>query len=121
MIFMLMFGILVISHELGHFLIGKKSGIRVKEFCIGMGPVLCKIHKGDTDYSIRMLPFGGACVFDGEDGVEAENGVEDPHLFQSVSVAVNRWINCLRLIIEQVLVFVYRSVFQHIDGFVKFR
>ena len=86
MIFMLMFGILVISHELRHFLIGKKSGIRVKEFCIGMGPVLCKIHKGDTDYSIRMLPFGGACVFDGEDGVEAENGVEDPHLFQSVSV-----------------------------------
>lgn len=86
LIFLLMFGVLVISHEMGHFLIGKKSGIRVKEFTVGMGPVLFKTEKGETTYSIRLLPFGGACIFDGEDGVEAADGVVDEHLFQSVPV-----------------------------------
>lgn len=45
----------------------KISGIRVNEFSIGMGPLLCKFQKGDTQYSIRLLPIGGYCAMEGED------------------------------------------------------
>lgn len=75
-LFFLIFGILVISHEFGHFIIGKKSGIRVNEFSVGMGPVLFHFQKGETKYTLRLLPFGGACIFDGEDGTE-ESQPED--------------------------------------------
>lgn len=85
-LFLIMFGVLVISHEFGHFLIGTKSGIRVKEFTVGMGPVLVKKKKGETDFSLRLLPFGGACIFDGDDGVASEAGDNDEHLFQNVPV-----------------------------------
>ena len=71
-LFFLIFGILVISHEFGHFIIGKKCGIRVNEFAVGMGPVLFHFQKGETKYTLRLLPFGGACMFDGEDGSESD-------------------------------------------------
>lgn len=67
-VFVIVFGVVVISHELGHFIIAKMNGIRVVEFAVGMGPELVKFTKGDTRYVLRLLPFGGACVFDGEDG-----------------------------------------------------
>ena len=51
-VFILVFSIVVISHELGHFLIAKLNGIRVLEFAIGMGPVLLKFTKGETRYEI---------------------------------------------------------------------
>ena len=55
----LVFGILVFIHELGHFLFAKLSGITVNEFAIGMGPALFKKEYKGTLYSIRLLPFGG--------------------------------------------------------------
>lgn len=66
--FIIIFGVIVIAHELGHFLLAKKNGIKVNEFAIGMGPALFKKKMGDTVYAIRLLPIGGACVFEGEDG-----------------------------------------------------
>lgn len=71
-LFLIIFGVVVISHELGHFLIGRKNGIRVVEFAIGMGPTLFSFEKGGTKYSLKLLPIGGACMFDGEDGVESK-------------------------------------------------
>lgn len=68
LLFFLIFGIVVISHEFGHYLIGRKNGIRVVEFSVGMGPVLFHYVKNGTRYSLRLLPIGGACMFDGEDG-----------------------------------------------------
>lgn len=62
----LIFGIIIIVHELGHFLIAKKNGIQVDEFCIGLGPTIVGKQVGDTFYSIKLLPFGGACMM-GED------------------------------------------------------
>lgn len=56
--------VIVISHEFGHLLIAKMNGIDVKEFTIGFGPKLFGINKGGTLYCVRMIPFGGACVFD---------------------------------------------------------
>ena len=70
----LIFGLIVIFHELGHFLLAKKNGIRVNEFAIGMGPKLCGFKKGETEYVIRLLPFGGACMMAGEDEDNDEEG-----------------------------------------------
>ena len=74
--FVLVFGIVVIAHELGHFLIAKLNGIRVVEFAIGMGPVVKAFTAGDTRYVLRLLPIGGACMFEGEDGVYSNAGQE---------------------------------------------
>lgn len=67
-LFLIIFGIVVISHEFGHYLIGRRNGIRVLEFSVGMGPTLFAFEKGGTKYSVKLLPLGGACMFDGEDG-----------------------------------------------------
>lgn len=62
----LIFSFIVIFHEMGHFLIAKKNGIDVEEFCLGMGPLLfSKEYKG-TRYCLRAFPIGGACMM-GED------------------------------------------------------
>ncbi len=65
--FIVIFSIVVTSHEFGHFIVAKANGIRVKEFLVGLGPVLFKWKKGDTTYKICLLPLGGACVYDGMD------------------------------------------------------
>ena len=59
-------GLLILVHEFGHFIVAKKSGICVQEFSLGMGPKLVSSLKGDTEYSIRALPFGGFCRMEGE-------------------------------------------------------
>lgn len=63
----LIFSAVILFHELGHFLLAKKSGIRVNEFCLGLGPTLFGVTKGETKYSIKLFPFGGACMMEGED------------------------------------------------------
>ena len=63
----LIFGVLIAVHELGHFLAAKACGVRVNEFAIGMGPALLKKTKGDTQYSLRLLPIGGFCAMEGEE------------------------------------------------------
>ncbi|MCR5256049.1 MAG: RIP metalloprotease RseP [Acetatifactor sp.] len=73
-LFILIFGIVVISHEFGHFLIAKANGIHVVEFSVGMGPDIVSFKKGDTKYSIKWLPIGGACTFEGEDGLNEKEG-----------------------------------------------
>ena len=62
----LVFGVLIAVHELGHFLAAKLSGVQVNEFSIGMGPCLWKRQKGETQYSLRLLPIGGFCAMEGE-------------------------------------------------------
>lgn len=73
-LFIIIFCVVVVSHELGHFLLAKKNGIHVVEFFIGMGPSLLSFTRGDTKYSLKLFPIGGACVFEGEDGLEKEKG-----------------------------------------------
>ena len=63
----LMFGVLIAVHEFGHFITAKLFGIRVNEFSIGMGPALLKKEKGETLYSLRLLPIGGYGAMEGED------------------------------------------------------
>lgn len=65
----LIFSIIVTIHELGHFLLAKKNGIRVSEFSIGMGPSLISKKVGETVYAIKLFPIGGSCMM-GEDEVD---------------------------------------------------
>lgn len=63
-----MFGIIIFAHEGGHLLCAKACHIYVEEFAVGMGPKLFSFRKGDTTYSLRLLPIGGYCKMPGEDG-----------------------------------------------------
>ncbi len=64
----LLFGLLIVIHELGHYLAARWAGIRILEFSIGMGPTIYKKEKDGTQYSLRLLPIGGFVKMDGEDG-----------------------------------------------------
>ncbi len=68
----LIFGILVATHELGHFASAKLLGVRVNEFAVGMGPALLKRQRGETLYSLRALPIGGFCALEGDDEESAD-------------------------------------------------
>lgn len=63
----LLFILLILIHEFGHFIAAKLLGVRVNEFAIGMGPKLIKWGKGETKYSINAFPIGGYCAMEGED------------------------------------------------------
>lgn len=63
----LVFGIIIFIHELGHFIAAKASGIKVHEFALGMGPTLFGFVKGDTKYALRLFPIGGFVSMEGED------------------------------------------------------
>ncbi|MGE4352801.1 MAG: RIP metalloprotease [Oscillospiraceae bacterium] len=76
----LIFGVLIAVHELGHFMAAKACGVRVNEFAIGMGPAIWKKQRGETLYALRVLPIGGYCAMEGED---EDSG--DPRSFQSQS------------------------------------
>lgn len=74
----LIFSVIIIFHELGHFLVAKKCDVKVNEFCLGLGPTLFSVQKGETTYSLKLLPFGGACMMEGEDG-ESSDGRAFPN------------------------------------------
>lgn len=69
--FILILSVIVISHEFGHFLLARVNGIHVVEFAVGMGPSLFHFDKKGTRFSLRLLPLGGACIFEGEDGLNS--------------------------------------------------
>lgn len=74
--FIIIFGSIVFFHELGHFIFAKKAGIMVREFAIGMGPKIFAMTKGETLYTLRLLPIGGYVRMAGEDldSVELQPG-----------------------------------------------
>ena len=63
----LFFGLIIMLHELGHFLFAKLFKVQVNEFSMGMGPTLFKFKKGETKYSLRLFPIGGFVSMEGED------------------------------------------------------
>ena len=70
----LMLGIVIFVHELGHFLLAKKNGITVIEFAIGMGPKITSFVRGGTRYSLKLFPIGGYCMMLGEDEIVEDEG-----------------------------------------------
>lgn len=84
----LVFCFIILLHEFGHFIAAKLCGIYVKEFALGMGPVILRKKGKETEYVIRALPIGGSCSFDGEDGGYTEEDTEEvnPRAFNSKPV-----------------------------------
>jgi len=82
--FLIVIGILVFVHELGHFVMAKRAGVRVEKFSLGMGPKLFGIKKGDTEYVISAFPLGGYVKMAGENPDEEPTGAADE--FQSKTV-----------------------------------
>ena len=72
--------VLVIPHEWGHMTVARWCGVKIKEFSVGMGPLIFKKQKGDTQYSVRLLPLGGYCAMEGE-----EEAVDSPTSYSSKS------------------------------------
>lgn len=84
---LLIFGLLIFFHELGHFLLAKRGGIGVTSFSIGMGPAIWKKQVGETEYALRILPFGGSCAMVGEDEEsDAENAFNKKGVWTRISV-----------------------------------
>jgi len=79
-IFILILGFLVFVHEFGHFILAKKLGVKVEEFGIGFPPTIWKKKKGETVYSINLIPLGGFTKLHGDEG---EKHLEDPRSFSS--------------------------------------
>lgn len=77
----IVFMLVITLHELGHFTVAKLCGIKVNEFSIGMGPKLLNTTKGETLYSLRLLPVGGYVAMEGE-----EENSNDPRAFNNVNV-----------------------------------
>lgn len=80
------FGVLILVHEAGHCVAAKLCGVQVNEFWLGMGPTLLRKRFGETLYCIKLLPVGGACLMEGEDGTE-EGLLPSPRSFPRAS----RW------------------------------
>lgn len=81
-VFVLILGLLVLVHEFGHFVMAKLAGVKVEEFAIGFPPRLLSFHRGETDYSLNLIPLGGYVKMLGE---------EDPTAPRSFAAAPRAW------------------------------
>lgn len=107
LIAILLFSAIVIFHELGHFLLAKANGIRVDEFSLGLGPTLVGKEFRGTKFSIKLLPFGGACMM-GEDDADdmSEGSFNSKSVWARISVIVAgplfnlllAWILCVIMV-----------------------
>ena len=103
----LLFSAIVIFHELGHFLLAKANGIRVDEFSLGLGPTLVGKEFKGTKFSLKLLPFGGACMM-GEDDADdmSEGSFNSKSVWARMSVIVAgplfnlllAWILCVIMV-----------------------
>jgi len=73
-VFLVMISVLVVLHEGGHFLLARRNGVRVNDFAVGFGPTLLKwtSKRSGTNYRLNLLPIGGYCAMQGEDGITTE-------------------------------------------------
>ena len=108
----LVFGLIVLIHELGHFLFAKMNNIAVVEFSIGMGPRLLHFKKGETTYSIKLLPLGGSCMMLGED---EEN--PDERAFQNRSIPARMSVIAAGPIFNFILAFLLSLVLVGMSGY----
>ena len=109
---LLIFSLIVLFHEFGHFLLAKKNGITVVEFSLGMGPRLLSFDKGGTKYSWKLLPFGGSCMMVGEDGEE-----DGPGSFGHASVWGRISVVAAGPIFNFILAFVFALVITSVMGY----
>ena len=84
---LVIFSVIILFHELGHFLLAKHNDVRVNEFCLGLGPTVVGFTKGETKNSLKLLPFGGACMMEGEDEAsDDDRGFNNKSVLQRASI-----------------------------------
>lgn len=89
LIAILFFGFIIIIHECGHFAFAKLFDVQINEFSIGMGPAIFKRKKGETQYSLRLLPIGGYVSMEGEtEGSENERAFCNKKVWQRIIIVV---------------------------------
>lgn len=113
-IFIIVFSIIVIFHELGHFWLAKANGIQVNEFSLGLGPTIWGFKKGETKYSIKALPFGGACMMEGED-----DDSDNPRAFPNKNVWQRISVVFAGPFFNFIMAFVVIYILLCINGYVK--
>lgn len=87
--FLLMLSVLIVLHEGGHFLVARWNGVRVNDFALGMGPTIAKwtSPRSGTNYRLNLLPIGGYCAMQGEDGKTSE--AEQQRTFRSTMAVLD--------------------------------
>lgn len=110
----LVFGLIVFVHELGHFLLAKANKIRVNEFSIGMGPRLFSFTKGETRYSLKLLPLGGSCAMGEDDAEDVGEGS-----FNSKSVWARISVVAAGAIFNFILAFIFAVIIVGFTGYDK--
>ncbi len=108
----IIFTIVVLIHEGGHFFFARKNGIYVEEFAIGMGPILLKKQGKETLYTVRAFPIGGFCKMLGED-----DGSDDPRAFSNKSVRARIEVVVAGVIMNLILGFVIFFLLMSYEGF----
>ena len=81
--FLFVLGVLIFVHELGHFLMARRIGVRVLTFSLGFGPKLINVKRGDTEYCVSAIPLGGYVKMAGENPEESRTGAPDEFLSKS--------------------------------------
>ena len=83
----LIFSFIIIFHEMGHFTVAKACDVKVNEFQLGLGPRIFGFEKGETTYSLHVLPFGGACVMEGEDEASDDSrAFNNKNIWQRIAI-----------------------------------
>lgn len=84
---LLIFSFIIIFHEFGHYIVAVKNDVKVNEFMLGLGPKLFGFTKGETTFSLHLLPFGGACVMEGEDEASTdERAFNNKTIWQRIAI-----------------------------------
>ena len=81
--FVFVLGVLIFVHELGHYVMARRIGVRVLTFSLGFGPKIVNVRRGDTDYCISAIPLGGYVKMAGETAEDERTGAEDEFLSKS--------------------------------------
>lgn len=113
LIAILIFGLIIATHELGHFISAKLCGIRVNEFALGMGFKIFHFKKGETEYSLRLFPIGGFCSMEGEDSESDDKRAfcSKPVWQRIIVVVAGATVNILTgVILTVVLASMYKSI-----------
>ena len=109
---LIVFSIIILFHEFGHFLLAKKNGVGVTEFALGMGPILFSFKRGETVYALKALPLGGSCSMVGEDTDETgDNSFNSKGVWQRFSVIA------AGPVFNFILAFVFAVILVSIVGF----
>lgn len=86
---LLIFCLIVVVHEWGHFIVAKKSNVLVEEFAVGMGPKLFSKQAGETEYSLRALPLGGFCRMADETPDNSQRiGFNQANVWKRIAISV---------------------------------